>query len=48
MRKPDFARVRKALLLQGEPDYVPLFDSLTFLDGKFHVAPPPMMLSLVH
>jgi uroporphyrinogen decarboxylase len=28
MRKPDFARVRRTLLLQGEPDYVPLFDSL--------------------
>ena len=28
MRKPDFARVRRALLLQGAPDYVPLFDSL--------------------
>lgn len=28
MRKPDFARVRKTLLLQGEPDYVPLFDSV--------------------
>ena len=28
IRKPDFARVRKVLLLQGEPDYVPLFDSL--------------------
>jgi uroporphyrinogen decarboxylase len=28
MREPDFSRVRKALLLQGEPDYVPLFDSI--------------------
>jgi uroporphyrinogen decarboxylase len=28
MRKPDFARVRKTLLLQGEADYVPLFDSV--------------------
>jgi uroporphyrinogen decarboxylase len=28
MRKPDFARFRKTLLLQGEPDYVPLFDSV--------------------
>lgn len=28
MREPDFSRVRKALLLEGEPDYVPLFDSV--------------------
>lgn len=28
MRKPDFSRFRKTLMLQGEPDYVPLFDSL--------------------
>ena len=28
MRKPDFARFLKALYLQGEPDYVPLFDSI--------------------
>ncbi len=28
MRTPDFARVRKTVLLQGEPDYVPLFDSV--------------------
>ena len=28
MRKPDFARFLKALCLQGEPDYVPLFDDI--------------------
>ncbi|MBI2858896.1 MAG: nucleoside 2-deoxyribosyltransferase [Chloroflexi bacterium] len=28
MRKPDFARVRRALLLQGEPDFVPIFDGV--------------------
>jgi len=26
MRKPDFSRMRKALLLEGEPDCVPLYD----------------------
>jgi len=26
MRKPDFSRFRKTLLLEGEPDYVPLYD----------------------
>ncbi len=28
MRKPDFSRLRQALLLEGEPDYVPLFDGV--------------------
>lgn len=28
MRKSDFSRVRRALRLQGEPDYVPLFDNV--------------------
>ncbi len=28
MRKPDFSRFKKTLLLQGEPDYLPLFDSV--------------------
>ena len=28
MRRPDFTRFSKALCLQGEPDYVPLFDSI--------------------
>lgn len=26
MRNPDFSRFRRTLLLEGEPDYVPLFD----------------------
>lgn len=28
MRKPDFSRVRRTLLLQGEPDFVPLYDGV--------------------
>ena len=28
MRKPDFRRIRKALLLEGEPDFVPMFDGV--------------------
>ncbi len=27
-RKPDFSRLRRTLLLEGEPDYVPLFDGV--------------------
>lgn len=28
MREPDFSRIRRTLLLEGEPDFVPLFDSV--------------------
>jgi len=28
MRKPDFSRMRKVLLLEGEPDFVPMFDGV--------------------
>jgi uroporphyrinogen decarboxylase len=40
MRKPDFTRFRKVLLLQGEPDFVPLFDGVDIQVKKAFLGKP--------